>query len=123
MLAMINGIDITDYINEKTYKMNQGKVYESWQDGNYREHRIYTRTRITGSFEVALYGKNAMLTQDFLDLWNSAVNNNVITILVYVQNTNKNELIEAYYEFEGTFHRKLLNGKYCDVLNVTIEER
>lgn len=123
MLAMINGVDITEYINTKTYKMNQEKQYESWQDGNYREHRIYTRTRIEGSFEVALYGKNNMLTQDFLDLWESAVHNNIVTILVYVQNTNKNETIEAYFKFDGTFHRELINGDYVDILSVEITER
>lgn len=123
MLAEINGIDITNYINEKSYKMNAVKSYESWLDGNFHEHRIYTRTKVTGSFEVALYGKNNMLTQNFLDLWESAVSNDIVTMLVFVQNTNKMEAIEAYFEFEGKSHRKMINGNYCDVLTVKITER
>lgn len=123
MLAVVNGVDITEYINTKSYKMNADKDYESWLDGNRREHRIYTRTRIEGSFEVALYGKNNMLTQNFLDLWNGAVDNEVVTMLVYVQNTNAMETIEAYFEFTGKSHREMINGNYCDVLTVKITER
>jgi hypothetical protein len=123
MLAVVNGVDITEYINTKSYKVNADKDYESWLDGNRREHRIYTRTRIEGSFEVALYGKDNMLTQNFLDLWEGAVDNEVVTMGVFVQNTNRMETIEAYYEFTGKSHRKMLNGNYCDVLTVKITER
>lgn len=123
MLVMVNNTDITEYINKKTYKMNAEKSYESWLDGNYREHRIYTRTKIEGSFEVALYGKNNMLTQNFLDLWNGAVNNEIVTMGVFVQNTNKFEMIEAYFEFDGKAHREMINGNYCDILTIKIIER
>lgn len=123
MLVTVNNVDITKYINPKTYKMNAEKEYESWLDGNYREHRIYTRIRIKGSFEVALYGQDNMLTQDFLDLWNDAVENEIVTMLVYVQNTNKMEAIEAFFEFDGKFHREMINGNYCDILTVKITER
>lgn len=123
MLATVNGVDITEYINPKNYKMNADKKYESWEDGNLREHRIYTRSKIEGSFDVALYGLNNMLTQNFLDLWNGAVDNEIVTMSVFVQNTNKMETIEAYFEFSGKFHREMINGDYCDVLTVKITER
>ena len=123
MLVSIGGVDITPYINQKSYKMNAEDKYDSWEDGNLREHRIYTRAKIEGSFEVALYGQNGMTTQNFLDTWNSGVNNHIATMLVFVQNTNKNEAIEAYYKFEGTFHREMINGNYCDKLSVKIVER
>lgn len=123
MLVLVNNVDITEYINPKTYKMNAEKTYESWLDGNYREHRIYTRERIKGSFEISLYGQNNMLTQNFLDLWEGGVNRNVVTLLVYVQNTNQMEAIEAYFDFSGKFHREMINGNYCDVLTINILER
>ena len=122
MLISVGNVDITEYINPKTYKMNAEKSYESWLDGNYKEHRIYTRTKVKGSFEVALYGKNNMKTQDFLNLWDSAVSNDVVTLLAYVQNINKNTAVQAYFEFSGKFHREMINGDYCDVLTVKIEE-
>lgn len=123
MLVTVNNVDITKYINPKTYKMNAEDVYESWEDGNYREHRIVSRERIIGSFEVALYGLDGMTTQNFLDIWNDAVNNHVATLLVFVQNKNKNEAIEAFFKFKGTFHREMINGEYCDKLTIEITER
>ena len=123
MLAIVNNVDITEYINPKTYSMNAEGTYESWEDGNYREHRIYIRKKIKGSFEVALYGQNNMLTQNFLDLWNGAVTNNIVTMLVYVQNTNQMEPIEAYFEFSGKFHREMINGNYCDKITIKITEK
>lgn len=123
MLVSINGVDLTPYISPKSYKMNAEDIYESWEDGNYREHRLVTRERIKGSFEIALYGQDGMTTQNFLDTWNGGVDNHVATLLVFVQNKNKNEAIEAYYKFSGTFHREMLNGDYCDKLTVEITER
>ena len=123
MLAMVNNTDITEYINKKTYKMNAEKPYISWEDGNFREHRVYPRSKVEGSFEVALYGKNNMLTQNFLDLWNGAVDNELVTMGVFVQNTNKFEMIEAYFEIDGKTHREMINGNYCDILTIKITER
>ena len=123
MLVSVNGVDLTKYVNPKSYEMNAEKVYESWLDGNYVEHRIYTRARVSGNFQVALYGLDNMDTQAFLDNWNAAVNNEVVTMLVFVQNTNKMEAINAYFDFNGSFHREMINGNYCDILNVTIQER
>lgn len=123
MLVSVNGVDVTEYINPKNYKMNADKPYISWEDGNFKEHRVYPRSKVKGSFEVALYGQNGMLTQNFLDLWNEAVENEIVTMLVYVQNTNKMEAIEAYFEFDGKFHREMINGNYCDILTVKITER
>ena len=123
MLVSINGKDITKHISEKSYKMNSEPIYESWLDGNYKEHRIYTRTRVKGSFTICLYGSDGVGTAEFLENWNKAVSNNVATMAVFVQNENKMEAINAYFTFEGTFHREMLNGDYCDKLNVTIYER
>lgn len=123
MLVSVNGVDITKYISPKSYKMNAEKVYESWLDGNYVEHRIYTREKVSGSFQIALFGLDNMDTQAFIDLWNGAVDNEVVTILVFVQNTNKMEALNAYYEFDGKAHREMINGNYCDILTVSIQER
>jgi hypothetical protein len=122
MLVSVNGIDITEHIDEKSYKMNSEDYYESWKDGNNREHRIYTGDKIRGEFLLALYGKDGVDMQEFLDIWNSAVDNHVVTLGVYVQNTNTTEMIEAYYTFTSSFHRKILGGNYFDKIKVSIQE-
>lgn len=123
MLVSINGVDITPYINKKSYTMNAEKDYDSWRDGNYVEHRIYKNPKVRGSFDVCLYGQDGMTTSNFLNVWAGGVVNEVATLLVYVQNTAQNEAIEAYFEFEGKFHRELINGSFCDKMTIKITER
>lgn len=123
MLVSINGVDLTPFISEKSYRMNAESQYESWKDGNYREHRIYTTSKIKGSFTVCLYGYQDMDTQAFLNNWNEGVSNHVAALKVFVQNKNVMQNIEAYYTFEGTFHREMINGNYCDKLTINIQER
>lgn len=127
MLVTINGVDLTPLIDEKSYKMNTEDTYESWLDGNYVEHRIYTRNKVKGSFNICLYGQTVnntvMTTSAFLNLWNAAVDNHKATLGVFVQNMNSFEAIEAFYHFEGTFHREMINGSWCDKLTVSITER
>lgn len=123
ILVTVNGTNITPYINRKTYKMNQEDIYESWENANMIESRILIRTRIKGSFEVSVYGRNDMDYEAFLSLWNSAVDNGVVTIGVYVQNTNEFEAIEAYYKTSGVAHNRLMGGSYFDRVTFEIEER
>ena len=54
-LLVVNGMDMTPYLNRKNYKINSTKEYESWQDGNFIEHRVYVRSRVEGSFELAFW--------------------------------------------------------------------
>lgn len=122
-LVTVNDIDITPYINKKSYKVNSKMEYESWQDGNFVEHRIQVRKRITGSFEIAVYGYQDMDLQAFLDNWNEAVNNGAVTMGLFVQNDNQFKAIEAYYSMSGVTHHELLNGDYYDRLTVSISER
>jgi hypothetical protein len=123
MLVFVGGTDITEFVNEKTYALNEEKTFESWKDGNFREHRIYTSKKVKGTFEVALYGASNMDLQAFLDLWNSEVNNEIITLGVHVNNTNEFRVINAYYAIVGNSHREIANGGFLDVLTIEISER
>jgi hypothetical protein len=124
MLVSVNGIDITEHISPKSYKVNAEKIYGgSWQDGNFREHRVFVRDKVSGSFDIALYGRDGMTTQAFLQNWEAATNENVVTLLVYVQNKNIMQAITAYFEFKGKKHRELNNGEYLDIITVEIEEQ
>jgi len=123
MLARVKGVDLTPFISEKSYKMNVEEQYESWVDGNYKEHRIYTASKVKGSFTVCLYGYLEMTPTKFKQTWQSAVSDHVVTISVHCMNTNEWKTIQAYYTFDGTFHREMINGEYCDILTVNIKER
>ena len=122
-LVTVNGVNITQYINRKTYAMNAEDIYASWENGNMITTRIPIRTKITGSFEVAVWGKNNMDWAAFLNLWNGAVEDGIVTLGVFVQNTNTFEAIEAYFETKSKAHEKLINGNYLDRVTFKIEER
>lgn len=122
-LVVVNGTDITPYINWKTYKMEREDLCSTWRDGNYVEHRIYARSHLKGKFDVWLCGMNDIDTDAFLELWNGAVNNHVITLGVYDQTTNSMKTINAYYEMKPKKHLEMNNGNYYDVFEIEVEER
>ena len=122
-LIFVNSTDITPYINWKTYKSSHEKMYESWKDGNYVEHRIFIRERLLVSFDVWLCGINDMDTDAFFELWNGAVNNYIITLGVYDQLTNSIQAINAYYNITPSDHKEMMNGNYFDVFHIEVTER
>lgn len=124
MKVVVNNTEITNYIVEGSYKMDSSDTYESWKDGNMREHRIVIAQKINGSFQVVCSNRaNSITLANFLTLWNSAVNNGVVTLGVYVLDTNSFEAIEAYYEIENVKHDRAGDGSFIDVLEITITER
>jgi hypothetical protein len=124
MKVVVNNTEITNYIVEGSYKMDSSDTYESWKDGNMREHRIVIAQKINGAFQVVCSNRsNSITLTDFLTLWNSAVNNGVVTLGVYVLDTNSFEAIEAYYEIENVKHDRAGDGSFIDVLEITITER
>lgn len=122
-LVIVGGTDITPYINWKKYNIEAEEMYESWRDGNYVEHRIYIRSRMTGSFEVWLCGINDMDTDAFLALWNSATTNHVTTMAVYDQTINDMRAINAFCQITPSDHKQMMNGKFFDVFKIEVEER
>ena len=120
VLAVVNSTDITRYIDKDTFKVNSEDVYESWQNANFVEKRIVVRQRVEGQFEIRC-GKGLTLAA-FISNWEAAVVNKVVTMGVFVQNTNSFEAIQAFYSFEGQQHVELDNGAYYDRLVVKIRE-
>lgn len=51
-LYTINWVDFTDCIKLPTYDVNSEDINEDWDDANYETHRIVTRKRISGKFEM-----------------------------------------------------------------------
>lgn len=120
MLASVNSVDITSYIDKDTYSVNSKKIYESWQNGNYVEVRVPIRKKVQGKFKIRC-GKGLSYA-DFLTNWESAVEDDVVTMGVFVQNDNEFEAIEAYFEFTGEKHVELDSGAIYDEITVEFEE-
>lgn len=122
-LVVVNNTDITPYIDWNSYKMISNDVYKSWENANYVEHRIYTRSKVKGSFRVWLCGINDMDIDAFMELWNGATNNHITTLGVYVQTENRIKAINAYCDIKPDSHKEMINGNYFDVLTVEVTER
>ena len=120
MLASVNNVDITRYIDRDTYSSNSEEIYESWENANYVEIRIPIRKKIKAKFTIRC-GKGLSF-DNFLSNWNQAVEDGVVTMGLFVQNDNEFEAIEAYYTFTGNKHVELDNGAVYDEISVEIEE-
>lgn len=118
---VVNDTDLTPYVVDGSYNIKSSDTYESWQDGNKKEHRIIITSKINGSFQIACGGD--LTLSEFLEVWNSAVNNGILRIGLYVTNTNTFEAIECYFEIDPEDHILTAGGKWIDVLSIKIMER
>ena len=119
---IIGGEDLTDYIVQDSYDVNSNDVYESWKDGNMMEHRIIVASKVKGKFKIACSEATLPLS-DFLETWNSAVTNGVVTLGLYVTNTDTFEALECYFSIKSAQHIKSTGGKLYDVLDVEVTQR
>lgn len=121
MLASINGTDITEYIQESTYKMDKEDVFEEWEDANWKKHHENPRKRVSGSFDMVFVTDQAF--NDFLILRDANTDaSGKLTITVHVSNTNTDEEIEAFYEFNTSSDRKISNTHVYKRFSMKIEE-
>lgn len=122
VLATVNGTDISKYIIKDTYKINTEPVFESWTDGNFREHRIYVRDRVKGSFDVIFFGDDNTAYQDFLDLLAGATVNRMLTIGLFVLNDSHFGAFQVYYTIDAQQHAITTDGRMVNKMTINIEE-
>lgn len=122
MLATVNGIDITKYIIKDTYDVNAEPVYESWTDGNFREHRIQIRDRVKGSFDVIFFDDDNTAYQNFLTLLDSATDIDRLTIGLFVLNKSMFQAFEVYYKITAAQHAETSDGRIVNKMSIEIEE-
>ena len=121
-LCTINGTDITKYIIKNTYEVNTEPVFESWDDGNFREHRIYIRDRVKGKFDVIFFDDDNGAYQNFLTLLNSATSNRMTLLGLFVENTASFEALQAYIHIEAQQHAECSDGRTVNKMTLNIEE-
>ena len=121
--AIIGQTDISNLIVDDTYKMDAEGVYESWKDGNYVEHRIYTSSKIRGSFNVVLSSKNNCTLSQFKAIIDGATTNHVLLGAFYCTNTGQMEAVNAYCKLTNKDHILTADGSFIDIVTVEITER
>lgn len=122
ILATVGNTNITKYIIKNTYDVNAEPVFQSWTDGNYHDHRIYTRDKVKGSFDVIFFDDDNGAYQDFLTLLDSATNNRVLTIGLFVVNQSRFDAFNVYYTITGAQHAETTDGRMVNKMTIKIEE-
>lgn len=98
MYMSIGGVDCTKYVQRQEYSVYEtDETVDEWQSANGRHHEAYFRGRIMGTIPLAFISEEDYA--DFIELFNSAVEETtrVLTISVHVMNTAEFKEIEAYY--------------------------
>lgn len=119
---VIGETDYTNYIVPDSYDIHTESVYESWKDGNMLEHRIIIASKAKGKFKIRC-SEDTLPLSDFISAWNSEVENGVVTLGLYVINTDTFEALECYYDIKPAQHIKSTGGKLYDVLEINITQR
>lgn len=119
---VVGNQDLTKYIIGGSYSVYSSDVYESWKNANAKEIRSITASKVKGSFKIEC-APDKLALEDFLALWNSAVELGAVTLGLYVINTDSFEALECYYEIKPSQHIKSTGGIFYDVLEISITER
>lgn len=92
----INGIDYSQYVVIKKYKMQRAAVYGGTEyiDGWWKKHRNIIRYNISGSVTLAF--PTAALYNVFVDNVQSVGSDGIYNVVAYVNNLNSNQTFEAY---------------------------
>lgn len=121
MLASINGVDISDKIQESTYHVDELDVCDTWVDASEKNHERIYRTRVKGSFELA-YVSDGTGIQTLYALISGASTGRVLKINVFINNKCVMKEINCHYKLEGMKRVDLRNGLFYDRFKMTLEE-
>ena len=96
-LFKIGATDLTKWERTEEHNVNRTDVYEVWTDGNWVDHRVIARTRISGT--VVLSFARETDYSSFLSLLSTERDEEgYYPISVYCSNTGTLETINAYLD-------------------------
>lgn len=100
-LFLVNSVDFSGYIIQKSYSVQKQDVYQTWTDGNWKTHRVIARQRVSGSFKMTF------LTEAAYNDFKSAVAavktaNGYCPLQVWCNNTKTLETVNAFLDFTTT---------------------
>jgi len=121
-LVSINGTDISQYLNESSYKMESVPEYNEWIDGMHRKHKHVYRRRVQGSFDIFCFSSaeyDALIT-----LIEENTDDGLLTITVYVGgDINDDVEVQAYCTTTLEYRKTISNTVTKYKLHVEIEEQ
>lgn len=118
----IGTTDLTAWEDIQSHEVNRDDVFETWTDGNWVDHRVIARTRISG--KVILGFSKAADFAAFTALLSSQKDaEGFHAITVYCQNTGTLETINAFLDVSTEAKWDLINGRQWQVATIKITGR
>lgn len=99
-LFTIGTTDLTKWERTEEHDVNRADVYETWTDGNWVDHRVIARTRITGKV-VLSFSRQSDLSAFITLLSSQRDAEGFYPITVWCSNTNTTETLNAYLDVAG----------------------
>lgn len=118
----IGTTDVSQYLDIQNYSMNADDVYETWTDGNWVDHRVVTRQRISGKVQAGFDSETNYAS--FLALLASEKDaESVYSVTAYVNNLGTAQTFSAFIDTDGSAKWDLVNGRQWLVVTLTITGR
>lgn len=121
MLAIIGSTDLTASIQNDAYDVEETKEYKEWKDGNNKKHRLFYNPKVSGTIGIICGASTTISTAAFLQLLEDNSDDGVLTITVYVKNTNSMKSIECFYSLSNKMYKQV-NGTDINVFELKLEE-
>lgn len=122
VLFKIGETDLTDYLDQQNFKMDKYDMFESWTDGNWVEHRVISRQKITG--KAAAGFSSAADFSAFCELLESErEDDGYYVVTAYINNTGTTETFEAFLSMSATSKWDWVNECQWIVQTITVTQR
>lgn len=115
-------VNMTGKMDIQNYGLNQTNVYQTWTDGNWKDHRDVVRTRVSGSAKLGFASEtefNAFLTS----IAGAELEDGTVKIKAYVNNVQAVCEFCAFIDIEGAGKWDLTNSRQWQVLTVKVSEK
>lgn len=114
--------DMTAYLDEQNFTVNQADEYQTWTDANWTDHQEHVRTRISG--EAVLGFADEATYRAFLAAFRGARRTNgTIRLKAYVNNLDTVADFYAFVAITGAGKWDRQNSRQWQTIALTIRER
>lgn len=118
-----NTLDITEFIQVPTYKVDESPLGDSWQDSNWYSHNDIVRYKAKGTFTVWFDDiSDYEAFTDFIET--NRTNDGFVTCGIYINKKHTfRSNVELQIQWEPQNDLPLYGMKQHDGYEITIEER
>lgn len=118
----INNTDLTKWEDRREHKVNQEDIFETWTDGNWIEHRVLTRTRVSGSLKLN-FSRETDYTSFLALLSSERTADGYYPVTIWCNNTGGTVSINAFLTYTGVVNWDVTAPIKHQSVTVTVAQR